>query len=58
MTVKKDRNYWLAFILCVSCSVLALLGEGASIKFLILSDINVAIFLYVAWMFDDSKVND
>jgi len=55
MKVKKDRNYILAFILCISCSVLAFMGEGTGIKFLILSDINVAIFLWVAWMFDDSK---
>ena len=53
MKIKRDRNYYLSFICCITCSILALLGDSYNIKFLILSDINVGLWLFVAWLFDD-----
>lgn len=49
-----SRHYWVSFFLCLSVSVLSLMGDGAfdRIKWLILSDINVALFLFIAWFFD------
>jgi hypothetical protein len=55
MKVAKDRNYWLAFFGCAACTVLTLISDFSmeAFKRLILSDINVVIWLFVAWMFDD-----
>ena len=55
MKVAKDRNYWLAFFACIAVTVMSLMGKDGveNIKWFILSDINVAIFLFIAWMFDD-----
>ena len=52
LIVKRDRNYWLAFIGCLSCTALSLLDGDANIKFILISDLNVALWLLVAWMFD------
>lgn len=53
MQIKKDRNYWLAFFACLSLTVMALMGGVDNWKWYLLSNINVAIFLFVAWLFDD-----
>ena len=44
-------NYVIAFTLCVACTVMTLLMESGSAKWLIISDVNVAIWLFVAWLF-------
>lgn len=44
-------NYVIAFTLCVACTVMTLLMESGSAKWLVISDINVAIWLFVAWLF-------
>jgi len=57
MKVAKDRNYWLAFLGCIACTVLTS-RSGFSIEALnrlIMSDLNVVIWLFVAWMFDDKN---
>jgi hypothetical protein len=56
MTVKKDRNYWLAFFGCLACTAMTLLSSSWSwekIRYLVSSDINVVLWLFVAWLFDD-----
>ena len=42
-------NYLLAFLMCVSLTVMAALGDAKHLRYLIISDINVAIWLLVAW---------
>ena len=57
MFAKHNKNYWIAMFLCLSTKVLALMGKDGmeNIKWFILSDINVAIYLFVAWFFDYKK---
>jgi len=51
--MKVARNYWLAFFACIACTALVSMGsDWESIKWHIKSDINVALWLFVAWMFD------
>lgn len=45
-------NYLLAFLLCVAFTVMAALGNNPSVKWLLISDVNVAIWLFVAWLLD------
>ena len=54
---QQKNNYILAFVLCLGTTVLGLMGENGldNIKWFILSDINVAIYLFVAWFFDWRK---
>jgi hypothetical protein len=52
---EKAPNYTLAFLMCFACSIMAMMGKGADIKFLILSDINVAIFLFIAYLLDVNR---
>ncbi len=53
----KMKNYAVSMLLCVSVTLLSLMGENGldNIKWFILSDINVAIFLFIAWFFDYKK---
>lgn len=55
--VAKYRNYWLAMVACLSCSIVTLMTnlswESANILFM--ADANVCIWLFVAWMFDDHR---
>lgn len=55
MKVARNRNYWLAWCGCVCTTVLAMMGESGieNAKWYLLSDANVAIWLFVAWLFDD-----
>lgn len=46
------NNYLLAFILCIAFTVLAALNGSTNVRWLVISDINVAIWLLVAWFFD------
>ena len=51
------RNYCLAFLGCLATTVLSLMGKGnwENLHWFILSDINVAIWLTVAWLFDERR---
>ena len=51
------RNYLLAFFFTIGLTLFSLMGKGGveNIKWFILSDINVAIALYIAWLFDYKK---
>lgn len=42
-------NYIVAFLLCVAGTVLNVLGRGENTYWLMVSDANVAIWLFVAW---------
>jgi hypothetical protein len=42
-------NYLAAFILCISFTVLSALGGETDWRWLVVSDVNVAIWLWVAW---------
>jgi hypothetical protein len=42
-------NYFAAFLLCLSFTVLNALGGDSHIRWLLISDVNVAIWLWVAW---------
>lgn len=53
MRIKQDSNYLLAGLCCFATSVLAILGDSHNVKWLLVSDLNVAIWLFVAWLFDD-----
>lgn len=55
MKVKRSRNYWIAWIMCMTCTLLAVIGDTsfASLKLYIMSDVNVSMWLWVAWLFDD-----
>jgi hypothetical protein len=46
------NNYLLYFFFCVSFTVFAALTGHDSLRWLVISDINVAIWLWVAWLFD------
>lgn len=51
------RNYWLAFFFTIGLTLFSLMGKYGieNIKWFILSDINVGISLFIAWMFDHKK---
>ena len=57
MFSRYNKNYWVAFFMCLSTTVLALMVKDGldNIKWFILSDLNVAIFLYIAWLFDNKS---
>lgn len=49
MRFVNNKNYMLALFCCLACSVLsALSGASDNYKFLILSDLNVATWLFIA----------
>lgn len=48
-------NYLLSFAICVSLTVLSALGDSLNTRYLVMSDINVAIFLLVAWGLDKKR---
>lgn len=45
-------NYLLAFALCLAGTVIAALQNSPNLYWLITSDINVALWLFVAWALD------
>ena len=51
------RNYWLAFACCCATTLLALMGKHGTqnMYWYLMSDLNVAIWLFVAWLFDDMR---
>ena len=55
MKMKRNRNYWLAWIMCMVCTVLAIMAYPSlqTVKLYFMSDINVSMWLWVAWLFDD-----
>ena len=48
-------NYMLSFCFCLANTVLATLGGSTNWKWLIISDVNVAIWLLVAYWLDPNK---
>jgi len=44
-----------AFLLCCSMTVLSALGQNPNWHWLATSDINVGIWLFVAWLFGGAK---
>lgn len=42
-------NYVAAFVLCFACTLLSALGKSTEVKWLLMSDINVALWLFVAY---------
>ena len=55
MRVANGRNYWIALVGCLSVTLLSWMGKDnlGNWQWHILSDLNVAIWLFVAWLFDD-----
>jgi len=50
---KKGKNYKVSFLLCVSLSAMSWSPESAA--FLISSDVNVLIWLFIAWFIDPKQ---
>lgn len=51
-----NRNYWLSWFLCVGLTVMAMMGETPTDwKWYFLSDLNVGLFLVIAWLFDHKR---
>lgn len=50
-----NNNYLLAFLLCIACTVLAALNNNSNLQWLVMSDINVAIWLWIAWLLDGRR---
>ncbi len=48
-------NYLVSFAGCVVLTVLSALGDSPHTKCLIVSDVNVAIWLWVAWVADTKR---
>lgn len=46
------NNYLLSLFLCIAFTVFAALTDNHNLRWLVISDINVAIWLWVAWFFD------
>lgn len=59
MKVAKNRNYWLAFFGSLTCTALVLpsCDTVETLIRLTMTDLNVAIWLYVAWLFDDQRTD-
>ena len=57
MINSSNANYILAFVLCLSTTALALMGKDGldNIKWFLLSDFNVALYLFAAWLFDPRR---
>lgn len=55
MKIRANRNYLIALVACIATTLLALMGKGGidNWKWFLLSDINVALWLWVAYLFDD-----
>ena len=45
-------NYLLSFAICLALTVMAALGDKGNVRWLLISDVNVALFLFMAWIFD------
>jgi len=50
-------NYLIAFAITIMGTILAALGDSQSIRWLIISDGNVALALFFAWYFDKGKLS-
>lgn len=46
-------NYIMSFIACIACSVLTCLNGANEIKILLLSDFNVGLFLFLAYLINE-----
>lgn len=49
------NNYLLAFLLCISLTVGSALTGSQNLYWLVTSDVNVAIWLWVAWLLDGRR---
>jgi hypothetical protein len=49
------NNYLISFCICLALSVMSALSDGASTKWLFISDANVAVFLLLAWLIDPHR---
>jgi len=49
-------NYLISFAICVSATVFSALGASQEVKYLIMSDMNVAVFLLIAWGLDKKRL--
>ena len=45
-------NYFVSFLICVAATVMTYLSGSQDWHWLLVSDLNVAIFLFVAWFLD------
>lgn len=50
--MKEYANYWIAAALCVSGTVMTALGGDIKWKWLLVSDANVLLFLFIAAVLD------
>lgn len=50
-------NYLISFAIIMMGTVLAALGDSPSVRWLLISDGNVALALFFAWWFDKGKIN-
>lgn len=48
-------NYWVAAAFCVSGTVMAALGGKMNWNWLIVSDLNVLLFLFIAALLDNRR---
>lgn len=49
-------NYLISMAVCVAATVFSALGGSLEVKYLILSDVNVAVFLLIAWGLDKKRL--
>lgn len=48
-------NYLMAFLFCIAGTLFHLLGSGDKAYWLMVSDANVALWLFVAWAMDKNR---
>ena len=51
----KAPNYFISFLICIGLSIMALLTENPKTYWLLVSDLNVALFLLLAYLLDPDK---
>jgi len=49
------NNYLIPFLMCTSGTVMTALGQNINWQWLAVSDINVGIFLVIAWLLDPHR---
>ncbi len=54
----KYANYWLAFIFCITGTIMAALSKYPDAQWLLISDMNVALWLTVAAILDNRRSAD
>lgn len=45
-------NYFISFLVCIACTAMAALGQHSEWYWLVVSDVNVAVFLYIAYQLE------